>query len=442
ISRNCAVFGRWDGSIQCAALNQKNMLVASVKEIYHKNEPDRRAYVTCVEVNNGPSAKEGKIGSVTGDDKGYIYCWDLKKAELVMEIKVSMQAILFCSSDFKDVIICYDKSGCIWIIRNVFNMFDNTPEIELLVEFKDTNTPITIGRLEAIPIKMMVDYGGKNVVMVNNHKVEVFSYGKDTKDKQFQRVYTIDLPAPGTTTDLIFKSTFEQNDTWMTSQDELAVGGNGLMLALLMKSGDVTVLNIRSMEHNLKPVLKFTPGLVHNDDIYHRMISVQMNQDIPIICEIAINSMVLVVGSYNGMMEMYDPYTGELLRKISDRTNKNLKMELSHRLVPISKILLDERTCSGVVIFDSAVQHFHFGDFYKELELNKKKRRNLGRLVREGKNLEIKNSLQDYEYELQEEEKKLAMLNKYNGELSDSEEELEMALAMSVSINSETRGSR
>ncbi|GME95413.1 unnamed protein product [[Candida] boidinii] len=175
----------------------------------------------------------------------------------------------------------------------------------------------------------------------------------------------------------------------------------------------------------------------------------------PKVCSICVNSIVILVGLYNGVVDMYDLYTGKFLRRIS---NKSRKFHSNTYLFPVSNIIIeDEVGCKnfrGVVVSGNILQFFQFGELESPNKNfnnnnNKKKKNFINGANSKSRKLEsfkkLHYELDDYEIEktnkvnhLNKQEK---ILNKFNGDkLDDSDEELQVALALSASINNSDNG--
>ncbi|GME85418.1 unnamed protein product [Ambrosiozyma monospora] len=201
---------------------------------------------------------------------------------------------------------------------------------------------------------------------------------------------------------------------------------------VLLRSGKVIVINVRENVFEIEPITSFYPQLI-NDDDYRRVITTDPNIDLPPLSVIAINSLVLIVGSYNGKAELYDVLTGEFLRGLTDKISRKTLDLISNQLLPISNIQTEQDLSAGVLIFGPVVRFFKFGDYYKDMD--KKKRKILAGDRKPSSN-DVKRSLEEYEYESYHENLKYEMLDRYNGQdAQDSDEELQMAMALSASMN-------
>ncbi|ESX01812.1 hypothetical protein KL918_004783 [Ogataea parapolymorpha] len=418
MSKHSIVFGRWDSKVFGSLINHKNILLSGIKEF---KGAGHRGMVTCVNVNQTELGKEGKIGAITGDENGTIVGWDLKKGAQVAHCKICEATIAKVDSDYKDVIVVLDTQGALYVVKNMFNVFDCTPEVHEL------QVSLEINPQNVMFMKMYVDYGDSNIVLIDENTVEIISY-RDNLVRRF------------VTEEPIYKSSLEQNSTAFTKRDVELVGTDPLFLAILLKSGRVLVINVRAYEYQIRPVLDILPRLAYEDDDYQRVVAINQNVDLPALSEIAINSLVVAVGSYNGKIEFYDITTGEFFRKIAIKSSSKMLQQVGSQLLPITNIVMDQSLSAGVVAYGSMVQFFKFGDFYKELE-TKRKKKNFKE--RKYSNNHIKEAIKDYEYELHEEAQTASRLQKYNGDhLEDSDEELQMALALSMSINETSVGSQ
>lgn len=106
---------------------------------------------------------------------------------------------------------------------------------------------------------------------------------------------------------------------------------------------------------------------------------------LPGVTAIALNSLVLLVGSYNGVTIAYELLTGEFLRVVSTRFSKkalNLRTNNNFAqpgLFPITKLEIDSDPANphGIIVVGSAVQYFDLGaniDSKKKLGIHKKRK--------------------------------------------------------------------
>ncbi|KAH3667339.1 hypothetical protein OGAPHI_002988 [Ogataea philodendri] len=414
LGQHSIVFGRWDSKVYGSLVNHKNILLPGVKEY---RGTGHRGMVTSVHVNVSELGKEGKIGALTGDENGNLVGWDVKKGVQTAVCHVCDGSIAKIKSNYKDVVVVLDGDGAIYIIRNLFSVFESTPQVDKL----DVSLDLDPNHL--VSLKVYVDYGDCNVILIDENRLEIVSY----RDRLVRRLSTVEP---------IYRASLEQNSVATTKRDVDLVGSDPLLLALLLRSGKVLVVNVRSYEYEIRPLLEFVPKLAFEDDDYQRVVHTNANFDLPALSEVAVNSLVLAVGSYNGKVELYDVNTGEFFRKIAVKPNTKLLQLMGNQLLGIFNITLHQNLSAGIISYGSVVHFFKFGDFYKDLE-SKRKKKNFKE--RKYSNNHLKEAIKDYEFDQDEHVETLSRIDKYNGsQLEDSDEELQMALALSMSLNNST----
>ncbi|GME94032.1 unnamed protein product [Ambrosiozyma monospora] len=221
ISKHFIFYGRWDGKVFGSLINHKNILMSGIKEFQN---PQHQGMITAIHLIKTDLAKQGKMGGFSGDQHGNLRGWDLKKGEKMLSLNISSLPLVKIESNGKDVIVVLSNNGDLFIIDNVFNLFDPSPKVTKLYHFENEEED------DQISTKMIVDYGGQKIILYNNHKLEIISYASDN----FGNYCTLVLEL----NESIYKASLEQNNTQFSVQDKDMVGGDPLMMGVLLRSAD------------------------------------------------------------------------------------------------------------------------------------------------------------------------------------------------------------
>ena len=160
------------------------------------------------------------------------------------------------------------------------------------------------------------------------------------------------------------------------------------------------------------------------------------------------NGTMIAIGGYNGLTNLYDVFTGKFIREISIKYPTRFQ-HMHNSLVPITSIQLNPNQIdnNGIIICGDAVQYFEFGEIKQPPgKSSSSQRRGQQQQQQLQKSLnnrgksesvkKIRDGLEDYDEEIYRQLHTDKLLDKYNGnKYEDEEEELMMALALSESMN-------
>lgn len=372
----------------------------------------------------------------SGDDKGEISVISLKNvinSDNEMDItKFKLgDAPLVKVKGFKNTVIAYDFEHIYVVnlgeslISKIKHSFENLHDIQFFE----------------------IDFGGEVVIIGTEDELRFFSYNKSS----FGRLKKFVIGR----NDSIFKICLEEKKKF-SRVDHRVSGGDGCNMGILSKAGRVITLNTRSLRsrgtsdsteeersESVQELVEFVPEI---DDL-----------DVPLeyvsLCSIAINSLVVLVGSYNGYVSAFDVNTGNLVRQVSKKIPKRyLPAREANRswLVPVDKIQLasnhnssiNDSDISGVFSCGTVVQYFQYGELSSYGRRGSSSRRGqasgaVGASGRRGKDrfkAAIKGDLSEIEYQDYESLQKDRLIEKYNGTDVTSDEELELAMVYNQSL--------
>ncbi|VEU21822.1 DEKNAAC102526 [Brettanomyces naardenensis] len=486
------LFGRWDGSVYGSLVDHRNILLVGLHELGHGG-PHHLAMVTAAHVCSGDIGKAGTVGAFTGDQEGRVLGWDVRTGECVMDIPppsdpalsdgggmetdsviqeeevvptgattgssisplppspalsaaasaptsalaAASSATIPLSSAGSSLSVAttpasipssrlspitrMDSDGHSLLILNSLGhlWYVSLSQLQSIPSYICTfDTPLTA---TSISTNMLVDYGGENVVLYDDRRLEIHSFNSSS-------ISVLHLD-PG---EQIYRAALEDNNHRFLKQNDRIVGKDPLLMAILLRSGRVLIVNVRERQFHIIPITSFFP----------QMISEMVPDNTPPISAITLNALVVLVGSRDGQVEMYDVMTGEFCRKVSERLGKKLLISVGRaEPIPVSNIIVDEKLAVGVITYGPIVQFFKFGDFYRDLE--RKSRKKAFSKDRKGTTDELRIRMDDYQYQLDEENSAYDLVAKYNGDSSENpDEEMQMALALSVSMENSRDNSR
>ncbi|ODV96646.1 hypothetical protein PACTADRAFT_1233 [Pachysolen tannophilus NRRL Y-2460] len=425
LNKNCIIFGRWDGKVYAKLFSSKSYLT-SLTLFEGGNHLNR---VTSITSNKFQlSGKPGVVGAISGDEEGELIFWDLKMGNLISKLKVSNVSIVNIESNFKDITIVRDSEGTLYIIhKDLINYEQDTHPIIKTIETKTHLMPDdqTIVPLNQSTSTMVIDFGGKNIILSKVNELIIYSYNESS----FNVLKNYKLK---NSKDEIFKICIDGNYT--KEYDSKIAGNDGCLIGLLLRSGRVLILNCRSQ--NLNTLTEFDPEIKQGPAVH---------EELPPICSISINACVVLLGTYNGFSVLHNAITGSLVRVASVRIPKRL-LPLEY-LIPVTCVSLDTSdnySTNGIVVVGNVVQYFQFGEQncyekYKKAcqQSATKKRAKIKGALSDRKfaiDRGIKVELDDLTYENEFLENRKKLISKYNGLQYDEDEELSIALALSESI--------
>ncbi|KAF6063251.1 hypothetical protein FOB64_006249 [Candida albicans] len=140
------------------------------------------------------------------------------------------------------------------------------------------------------------------------------------------------------------------------------------------------------------------------------------------------NGTMIAIGGYNGLTNLYDVFTGKFIREISVKYPTRFQ-HMHNSLVPITSIQLNPNQIdnNGIIIC---------GDARRGQQQQQQLQKSLNNRGKSESVKKIRDGLEDYDEEIYRQLHTDKLLDKYNGnKYEDEEEELMMALALSESMN-------
>ncbi|OUM55891.1 hypothetical protein BVG19_g5506 [[Candida] boidinii] len=481
----------------------------------HVNQTENYSNIINPHSNINLSNLDNTINCFTADNSGLLIGWNILKRHSIIKLKIGNNGIIKINSNFKDYIIVINNIGELFVIYFDFKILkygldlikdplikkltnisiDDLININLIVDYYSDNLVlISEKKIDIFKFKNDLNFGNnKNFKVLNDdiiYKVTnelkndnlnsnsfnpliagndsfnlavLFRSGKimvfNVRDVQYELKPIVSF-YPNTdlernnasrSNDMTHDSTPEDSEYESDTNEE----NEHINIPNINTDTERDEIQTQQQEQqrqnepnattpNPNPTMQQPPPNINNENI---------NDGIsPKVCSICINSIVILVGLYNGVVDMYDLYTGKFLRRIS---NKSRKFHSNTYLFPVSNIIIeDEVGCKnfrGVVVSGNVVQFFKYGELESPNRnyTNKKKKNFINGANSKSRKLEsfknIQYELDDYEIEetnkinnLNKQEK---ILSKFNGDkLEDSDEELQIALALSASINNSDNG--
>lgn len=480
LGSRCLIFGRWDGSVYGALIDYKGLILSdlhkwnevsnnritcvtsclnisnSINNMTINNNTNSMKfnnYIDRIKINNNDTShnqliKSGSIGAFSCDESGMIFGWDIRNGDCLFKLKLFNEnnKVIKLQSDGKTILICLLENGEIWVIKNIFkSLRDNSIKIE---KFKIGIIPFD--RYNSILLNLFVDYGNETVTIWNELNLIIYSFSIDNLLNLNLNNKLIYEPPIDT---LISSVIFENNSKMFIKRDLNIVGSDPLLASIVLNNGIINIINIRETlsTHLLKPInLKpiMAKFLMENDHInYFNNFNTNLDLNISPIASVSINSVFIAIASHLGKVEIFDLMTGEYLRTVIDKIGKKKFQELEN-ITPIRifnnliKLYIDENLTRGLLIIGNYLQYFLCGNSKDDNNFNKrndKKFNNKKFIDKKGDSIhDIKDSIGNYQIEKDENDKEKQLLIKYNGNtdiIHNDEDELNLALVMSLSMN-------
>ncbi|CUM65785.1 uncharacterized protein PRCAT00003433001 [Priceomyces carsonii] len=340
---------------------------------------------------------------ISGSYLGFVKVWS-SKGTLVKEFNFG-ESIYNIVTDFRHFIIAQTKTSL------VFVQLGDSLVRKVRLDFEIDNFERCF---------MDFDSGGKNVII---------SYDKHIRAVNFEsldevRIKGIDLEESIIT----LRAKMQIVDLRRPlKQDASIVGGDGLLYANVLSDDSVIIWNVRDTRTKIIPACTIRPTFSKH--------APEIPADIPLITTVALNSSVIVIGGYNGFTNLHNVFTGDYIKECSAKLPRKLTYGY-HDLVPISNIELneDQAATNGVIVCGDKIQYFQFDDSDNtSTKVASKKRVNFGSSNKNENYKQIRDGIEDYDKFQEQEEQSFRLFDKYNGKLDDDDDELSIALAVSQS---------
>lgn len=447
------VFGRWDGSLACGLIDYKGLLLAKVRifpgvaQGPHGGNP--RARITAVAISmihepattivrgaklsspalapmsNRPSiGKAGKANAFSADERGLLRAWDVKTGNILWEHPLDLAEgvqVRKLASDGRSLLVAVLDNGTILSVDGVFSKERHitcTKVGQFSVDDGFDNT------------RVVVDYGGRGVIVWNAREVLVFGVGgvnglQETEAESHSEARRYVPPAGLHITQLAL----EDNLKTYTIRDEEIVGGDPLLAGVCLNNGHIHVINVRDALWEMAPLSIVVPNFLTETGPLVEIV----DERVSLVAGLTINALVVLVSNHLGKVEVFNVVSGEYMRTALPRLSNTRLTQLQHfvREQGGNVVRVDERGTRGVLVVGPYVQFFTFGDDTSLVDARRKRKG--GNKSKASQN-EIKNELDDYEYLL---ERGDLMRTRFGArsEPPDSDEDIQMAMALSLSLN-------
>uniref|UniRef100_A0A060TCK2 ARAD1B17050p n=1 Tax=Blastobotrys adeninivorans TaxID=409370 RepID=A0A060TCK2_BLAAD len=345
-SRFGMLYGMVDGAVRTILFSQDTRI-----HDYVVMKQRHETAVTTVWINHHESPRQNNtdtrqfFGALTGDMNGNILSWDLEEGELMRSYSTgdSSPVVHITCDHRRDCVLVAQASGAVSALFGLDKEF---------VSLGTVKTPIGPSRnhvslFQADFVSGFVLYANSDVIC----RISIV----DSPEKSRAQYYNFE----GHVTAVAMDSTMSQQ-SGIINRD--VPGKNARYFAAATSTEHVYVWKlqqepndfgeIRPLRVTMSPFQVDSPGL-HG------------------VTALALNSLVLLLGSYNGVTIAYELLTGEYLRIVSSRFSKralNLRTmghpdQTETGLVPITALEIDDNAANphGIIIVGSAVQYFDFG---------------------------------------------------------------------------------
>ncbi|CDK30001.1 unnamed protein product [Kuraishia capsulata CBS 1993] len=394
--KNGMAMGKWDGSVTIRLFqSDKNDLLSD-------GSADMIT-ATCVAKGHLPG-HQGTVGCLTGDSQGWLKAWDMRFCQRLNVLRVGTEPIVAIVSDFDGNVLVKDATSRVFAIHNF-----GTPR------------QLFYGEPSAFVEFAAVDYGGRRVVINAGAYVAICSFDQST----FGQTTTY---IPSST---VFKVAIDENSASRRPTSHPIAGADSCMCAILEKSGMVVIIDLR----DLSTVVRTQFGPRASD-----VAKVEAGESPPV-CSICVNSVVCLLGFYNGYVAVHSSVTGEFMRSASVRIPKRL-VNYRNTNIAVANVAIDPDASSarGVFSCGSCIQYFEFGHAPRKQREKRGFVRGGTTDKRDGLLSKMRQEYDDYQHLNHEQELQDARFETFNGDVG-SDIELEMAIALSQSIQQPSRTS-
>ncbi len=347
-SSNYAIItGYADGSIKAALLISPRNSIWSSESLF----PSHDSSITSLIVNKRQvHGDEKKTSLYSGSLDGKIYGWNLRTRKRVEELSIGdNKSITHITTDFKGTFVVRDANGSIYYKSPENDSFQMVIE-NTIIEAYHT-------RLD-MKLFMFTDFGHGYSVIIYNNRVYRYSFGTNTKNQKW-RCQTLDIPGIGDS----FITSVSYDKENMYSKDENLAGDDGCFSTIILNTGQIIAWNIRQKTEDDK--LKSSRSIENPFNVLPGYIP---------IFSVDNNSLVAIVGAYNGWSAVFDILTGTLLRINHSRIPKKmLPFGTEENMIPVRNIILndDPSRASGLLSVENVVQYFSYNE-----DTNLKKKNN------------------------------------------------------------------
>lgn len=338
-SRFGMIYGFKSGSLAATLFSHRTRLRDFIKmQGFHRGK------VTSVWINHVESPRTTqRLGGISGGEDGHVFFWNLAKGSIIKDFVVNENvAITYLFCDSKDTVVAVDEIGNVYARSGNDDQFINV-----------TKLPFDID--QQCKSFAEIDFSSKHLVFANGCRVARIYFGSAMAENP-KVEFDLAVRQPGTILSFaIDQTSFPRGD---------AIPGNGCRYIACATNTNLVYVWLLQGEPDhstslIKPLRVF-------DSPFH--VGHPNMPDIPSITSIALNAVVLLVGSYNGVTVAYDLLSGDFLRVVSSRFSKkalNLRNPDTNALglLPTTHLEVDADPGNphGVIVVGSAVQYFDLG---------------------------------------------------------------------------------
>ncbi|KAI5955644.1 hypothetical protein KGF54_001146 [Candida jiufengensis] len=423
---NYLILGKINGDIILKNLITSTSLsqrVSSTKFIIIEEE---RSPIMDIIINQYVDKNKISIDIISGSYNGLLQCWSLNGQ---CKNKVELDEPIYnIKSDFNKFII----------VNTAYHLY--VLDFDTLNILNKVDLGITINDGEHIHLEQLinqkntldVDYGGKNIILSYKSTIKVFSF-------HGIGIRKLDLE-DGV---IIIESKFQTcNSNKLINMNDNVIGKDGLFYGNLLSDNSIIIWNIRDESTNsIIPQYRLYPELNYKK-VSNTVNNIINNNELMKITTFEFNSSILAISGYNGLTNIYDIFTGKFLREASIKFPKKFDNNDILRKTSSIKLNPNNLNSNGLIICGDCIQYFQFGklltsnDQPNSIKKNSKQL-NLG--TYNNNKHELKNKINDeineYNEKLNQQQQTNRLFNKYNGtQYDDEEEEMRIALAMSENL--------
>lgn len=312
--------------------------------------------VTSVWITKDQSPRNTAIAALSGGEDGHVFQWSLTEGCRVKDYTVSVtedgvaMPIIHLDSN-GSIVVCMSQNGCIYLLAQ------GADEFQLIARYNDS--------IRLDNMHFFVDFISGYGIFATRDKCIRFELSPNTNLVELSQ----NRPNPSPYTALNI------DKTYFPIKDD-APGSNFRCVAAATDDNKVFVWRLQDSP-------------THDGVIVPMRASqspFQASNNAPTITALALNPVVLLLGSYNGVTVATDLLTGEFLRIVSSRFSKRaLNLRVSDdpgslQAWPTTQLELDPDPSNphGIIVVRSAVQYFDLGAELDKSVIKKKgvKKRN------------------------------------------------------------------
>lgn len=366
-SRFGMLYGMTDGKVCTLLFSQETR----IHDYVVMNNYRHIGEVTAVWINKTESPRDNNnekrmfFGALSGGMNGCLASWDLEQGSLIREYTVTTEPspIVHIRCDhLRNMVVVVTQAG------DLYALFNPEGRFVKIGHFEPLNPATTTNDFSFFQVDFMAGYA----VYANESGIYRYKVVEDLEQMEmvhFQldgNVVTVAMDNTIVPDNGSNKDTPGKNHRFLAASTDHDLVYVWVLQSEPVYDGTHKHLTIKPLRVTVSPFQVEVPSL-------------------PGVTSIALNSLVLLLGSYNGVTIAYELLTGEFLRVVSTRFSKralNLRTNNNFAepgLFPITKLEIDSDPANphGIIVVGSAVQYFDLGaniDGRKKLGVRKKRR--------------------------------------------------------------------